>query len=264
MPQKRLKNTRKSKLLSSMNKPDCTKTGPRGCLYLIPSPLSEGAPESVLPARVFEVIAALDCYVVEEERTARRFLSAAGLKGKIDTLEFHTLNEHSTAQEAEALVSLFDNGRDVGLISEAGLPAVADPGAALVGLCHSYGIRVVPLAGPSSLLMALMASGLDGQCFAFCGYLPAKTDLRRKALIDIERRSAREHQSQIFIETPYRNDAMLRDITECCQPQTRLCIASGISGENETIQTKTVAEWKKTKCTIGKVPTVFILLSWKK
>lgn len=230
-------------------------------MYLIPSPLGEYAPEEVLPSKVFSVIAAIDCYVVEEVRTARRFLSAAGRKGHIDELEFHTLNEHTSEQEVEALAGLFEAGRNVGLISEAGLPAVADPGAALVALCHRIGVRVVPLVGPSSLMMALMSSGLNGQSFAFKGYLPAKTDERRKALCDIERLSARENQSQIFIETPYRNDSLLQDILSCCKGDTMLCVATNVSTAEENIKTKTVSEWKKANHQIGKIPTVFILLS---
>ena len=150
--------------------------------YLIPSPLGEYDPAEVIPAPVLERLHQIRCYVVEEVRTARRYLSAAGLKGHIGELEFHTLNEHTAPAEVEAFASLFADGNDVGLITEAGLPAVADPGAQLVALCHRRGIEVVPLVGPSSLMLALMASGLDGQRFAFRGYLPAKTDERRSAI----------------------------------------------------------------------------------
>ena len=233
----------------------------KGNLYLIPSPLGEGAVSDVLPARVLDIISKTDCYVVEETRTARRFLSAAGLKGKIEGIEFHELNEHTSMQEAELYVKLFDDGRNVGLISEAGLPAVADPGAVLVDLCHKAGIRVIPLVGPSSLMMALMASGLNGQSFAFRGYLPAKTPQRRTALNELERLSSRLNQSQIFIETPYRNDSLLQEIVSCCNDSTRLCVATNITAEDEEIDTKTIAQWKKQKITIGKRPTVFILLA---
>lgn len=231
-----------------------------GVLYLIPSPLSEAPLSDVLPQRVLDIIAETDCYVVEEERTARRFLSSAGRRGQIEGLEFHTLNEHSTARDVEELGALFEGPRNVGLISEAGLPAVADPGAALVALCQRKGIRVVPLVGPSSLMMALMASGLNGQSFAFRGYLPAKTSERRRSLQEIERLSARLDQSQIFIETPYRNDAMLQDCIECLKGDTRLCIATDISAVDECIRTMTIEEWKKQKVQIGKRPSVFILL----
>lgn len=231
----------------------------KGKLYLIPSPLSEAPVTDVLPGKVLEIIARVDCYVVEEERTARRFLSAAGRKGQIGALEFHTLNEHTTREELEALASLFNDGRDVGLVSEAGLPAVADPGAGLVALCHRKGIQVVPLAGPSSLMMALMASGLEGQSFTFRGYLPAKSAERGHALVEIERISAKLGQSQIFIETPYRNDSMLKDCLDCLKDDTRLCVACNISAEDEIIMTKTIAQWKKEKTTLGKRPAVFIL-----
>ena len=152
-----------------------------GKLYLIPSPLGEYDPSEVIPEGTLKVLKGISTFVVEETRTARRYLSAAGLKGHIAELEFHELNEHTAPAEVEALAALFDKG-DVGLISEAGLPAVADPGAALVALCHREGITVVPLVGPSSLMLSLMASGLDGQSFAFRGYLPAKTDERRAAI----------------------------------------------------------------------------------
>lgn len=232
-----------------------------GKLYLIPSPLGECPIEEVLPAKVLDIIPSLDCFVVEEVRTARRFLSSAGLKGKIEGIEFHELNEHTSPTEVEQYAMLFKDGRNVGLISEAGLPAVADPGALLVDLCHRKGIQVVPLVGPSSLMLALMASGLNGQSFAFRGYLPAKTPERRKALNELEKLSARLNQSQIFIETPYRNDAMLQDILVCCNGNTRLCVATNITASDEKIETKTVAQWKKQTKTIGKRPTVFILLA---
>ena len=179
-----------------------------GKLYLIPSPLGDGAPEDVLPAPVFQILPQIRRYVVEEVRTARRFLSSAGLRGHIEELEFHTLNEHTSPQEVEALLPLFEDGAAVGLISEAGLPAVADPGARLVALCHRHGIEVVPFVGPSSLMMALMSSGLDGQSFAFNGYIPVKPDERKSALKALEKRSF--HQTQILIETPYRNDSLFQ------------------------------------------------------
>lgn len=233
----------------------------KGTLYLLPTPLSEGALTDVLPQKELDIIASLDCFVVEELRTARRFLSAAGKRGHVEELELHELNEHTDTRQIEALASIFEGGRSVGLLSEAGLPAVADPGAALVEICHRKGIRVVPLVGPSSLMMALMASGLNGQSFAFRGYLPAKTPERRKALQDLERLSQRLHQSQIFIETPYRNDAMLSDILECCSALTRLCVAVNITAPDESIRTMSVEQWKKNKTEIGKRPCVFILLS---
>ena len=229
----------------------------KGKLYLIPSPLGDGNPADVLPASLLAMLPQLQCYVVEEERTARRFLSASGLKGHIQELEFHTLNEHTPASEVESLLKLFD-GRSVGLISEAGLPAVADPGARLVALCHSHGIEVVPFAGPSSLMMALMSSGLDGQSFAFVGYIPAKTEERRSALRSLEKKSL--HQSQILIETPYRNDSLLADMLSVLSPGTMLCIAANITCEDQFIRTLPISLWKKQQgFTIGKRPCVFII-----
>lgn len=230
-------------------------------MYLIPSPLGDNDPQEVIPAPVLELLTHIGTYVVEEVKTARRYLSRAGLKGHIAELEFHELNEHTTRQEVEAMASLFDNGQNIGLITEAGLPAVADPGSALVALCHRKGIEVVPFVGPSSLMMALMSSGLNGQSFAFCGYLPAKTDERRNAIRNIEKRSAAERQTQIFIETPYRNDAMMADLLQNCSGSTRICIAADITLETAYIKTRTVAEWKKAGITIGKRPCVFVMLA---
>lgn len=229
-------------------------------LYLIPSPLGENEPAEVIPATVLEFLPSLKIFVVEEIRTARRFLSKAGLKGHIEELEFHELNEHTTAEQVEAYASLFERG-DVGLISEAGLPAVADPGAALVALCHRKGIQVVPFVGPSSLMLALMSSGLNGQSFAFLGYLPAKTDERRNALKSIEKQSASRHQTQIFIETPYRNDSMMADLLQICSPQTRICVAANITMPDAFIRTMTASQWKKNPITIGKRPCVFLILA---
>jgi len=232
-----------------------------GKLYLIPSPLGEGAPQEVLPAGVLAILPRLRCFVVEEVRTARRFLSAAGLKGKIADLEFHELNEHTHPREVEALLPLFADGQDVGLISEAGLPAVADPGAQLVALCHAHDIEVVPLVGPSSLMLALMASGLNGQSFAFAGYIPAKTEERRAALKALEKRSAQARQTQILIETPYRNDALLADMLQCLAPHTKVCIACNLTCPDALIKTRTAAQWKEHPVTIGKRPCVFLLLA---
>ena len=232
-----------------------------GKLYLIPSPLGEGDPAEVLPAPVLAFLPELDCFVVEEIRTARRYLSKAGLKGRIGDLEFHELNEHTAPEAVESYLELFRDGRNVGLISEAGLPAVADPGALLVSLCHRHGIEVVPFVGPSSLMLALMASGLNGQSFAFVGYIPAKTEERRQALRTLEKRSSAGRQSQILIETPYRNDALLTDMLQCLSPHTRLCVAANLTCPDQYIRTRTVAEWKREPVTIGKRPCVFVILS---
>ncbi len=229
-------------------------------LYLIPTPLGDYDPAEVLPAPVLERITALDRFVVEDLRSARRFLSRAGLRGKIDALTLRELSEHTAPREVEALLPLFD-GADVGLLSEAGLPAVADPGAALVALCHTHGIEVVPLVGPSSLMLGLMASGLNGQSFAFRGYLPAKTEDRRAAIRSIEKQSAALHQTQIFIETPYRNDALLTDLLAGLAPGTRLCIAANLTLPDALVRTQTVEQWRKDKLIIGKRPCIFLILA---
>lgn len=236
-----------------------TTSGDKGKLYLVPSPLGDNAPEEVIPGPVLEILGHIGTFVVEEARTARRYLSKAGLKGHIDGLEFHELNEHTSREEIEGYLSLFDGGNDVALISEAGLPAVADPGAQLVALAHRHGISVIPLVGPSSLMLALMSSGLNGQSFAFCGYLPAKRDERRLKLKSIEKISAASGQTQIFIETPYRNDSMMEDILSVCRPETRLCIAADITLPDAFIRTASIGEWKKSGVTIGKRPCVFII-----
>lgn len=232
----------------------------KGRLFLIPSPLGENDPAEVIPAGVLSMLPSITTYVVEAVRTARRYLSAAGLKGHVQDLEFHELNEHTTPAEVEALMKLFDDGRDVGLITEAGLPAVADPGAQLVRLCHRHGVEVVPMSGPSSLMLALMASGLNGQSFAFLGYLPAKTEERRQTLRSIEKHSSTARQTKIFIETPYRNDSLLADILSVCRADTEVCIAANITMPDAFIRTKTAGEWKKSVPTIGKRPCVFLIL----
>lgn len=233
----------------------------KGKLYLIPSPLGENDPAEVIPAPVLESLSSFKTFVVEETRTVRRYLSRAGLKGHIAELEFHELNEHTDNATIESYVRLFDNGNNVALISEAGLPAVADPGAQLVALCHRCGIEVVPAVGPSSLMLSLMASGLNGQSFAFCGYLPAKPDQRKAALRSIEKRSATANQTQICIETPYRNDAFLADILAVCDGRTRVCVAANVTMPDAYIKTKTVAQWKQSPVTIGKRPCVFLILA---
>ena len=171
------------------------------------------------------------------------------------------MNEHTEQSTIESYLKLFDGGNDVALISEAGLPAVADPGAQLVALAHRHGIEVIPAVGPSSLMMSLMASGLNGQSFAFCGYIPAKTDERRSRLKTLEKISGQLRQTQIIIETPYRNDSLLKDILSTCAGSTRLCIAANITMPDAYIKTKTVAQWKKEDITIGKRPCVFLILA---
>lgn len=229
-----------------------------GRLYLIPTPLGDYPPQRVLTPEVLAILPTVEVFFVEELRTARRFLSAAGLKGHIESLELHEVNEHSTPEQISALAALLE-GRTAALISEAGLPAVADPGAQLVSLAHEKGIEVLPQVGPSSLMMALMSSGMNGQCFAFVGYLPVKPDARRARIAELERRSAREGQSQIIIETPYRNDALLSDLLAVCRPETRLCIAADITLPTQSIRSRRVAAWRKEVPVIGKRPCVFVI-----
>lgn len=233
----------------------------KGKLYLIPSPLGENDPAEVIPAPVLSSLEKFKTFVVEEVRTARRYLSKAGLRGHISELEFFELNEHTEQSVIEGYIRLFDNGNDVALISEAGLPAVADPGAQLVALAHTYGIEVIPCVGPSSLMLALMGSGLNGQSFAFCGYIPAKTDERRSRLKTLEKVSGQLRQTQILIETPYRNDSLFADILAVCSASTRVCVACNITMPDAYIKTMKVSEWKKAGLVIGKRPCVFLVLA---
>lgn len=233
----------------------------KGRLFLIPSPLGDADPAEVIPLPVLNSLQGFRTFVVEEVRTARRYLSRAGLKGHIGELEFFELNEHTDQATVEGYLRLFEEGNDVALISEAGLPAVADPGAQLVALAHRHGIEVVPCVGPSSLMLALMASGLNGQSFAFCGYIPAKTEERRSRLRTLEKVSAQLKQTQILIETPYRNDSLFADILNVCGASTKVCVAANITMPDAYIRTMKVAEWKKEGLVIGKRPCVFLILA---
>ncbi len=233
-----------------------------GTLYLIPCPISdETAPWDVLPAANRAVMDSLDYFIVENTRTARRFLSKAGIALPIDTLEFRELNEHTVAgREVEELLRPLLEGRSAGVISEAGVPAVADPGALVVEACHRHGIRVVPLVGPSSIIMAVMASGLNGQSFAFNGYLPVKPPERAQAIRRFERRAHAEGQSQLFIEAPYRNVKLLEQMLQVLAPETRLTLAFDITAPTEWIRTKNVAEWRKERVEgLNKRPAIFII-----
>ncbi len=231
-------------------------------LYLIPCPISdETRPFEVMPQANLDVINSLDYFIVENIRSARRFLSKVGIARPIDELQFVELNEHTQAgAEVERMVEPLLKGRSAGVISEAGVPAVADPGQLVVEQCHRHGIRVVPLVGPSSILMAVMASGLSGQSFAFNGYLPVKEPERSRAIKRLESRSQSERQSQLFIEAPYRNAAMYAQILKTCSPQTRLCVACDITAPTEYIRTATVAAWRKSEMPdIQKRPAIFII-----
>jgi 16S rRNA (cytidine1402-2'-O)-methyltransferase len=221
-------------------------------LYAIPTPLG-GPPAGALPAPALDTIRTLKDFAVENAKSARAFLSAVGMPVPLREIRIQTIEESS-------LTALRD-GRPLGLLSEAGCPAIADPGAALVEAAQREGFRVVPLVGPSSITLALMASGLEGQRFAFCGYLPRETEQRRTRIRELEARSRKERETEIFIETPYRSDALLAALIESCNPRTRLCVAADLTLASETISTREISEWTRRKSTIGRRPAVFLLFS---
>ena len=233
-----------------------------GVIYMIPCPISEERGVwDVLPKANLDVMNSLDYFIVENVRSARRFLSKAGIERKIDELEFVELNEHTiAAAEVEKMLKPVLAGRSAGVISEAGVPGVADPGADIVALAHRKGVRVVPLVGPSSILMSVMASGLNGQSFAFVGYIPVKDNERIKRLKELERRAMTENQAQLFIEAPYRNVKLFECLVKSLSPKLRLTIAADITSPEEYIKTLTVEEWRKLGVPdIAKRPTIFIL-----
>lgn len=232
-----------------------------GTLYLIPVTLGDDAIGKALPPDVVSITQQLDTFVVENEKTARRFLGAIKTIKPVRELTLLTLNEHTTENELPALLAPLLAGKNVGVMSEAGCPGIADPGAQLVALAHRKNIRVMPLVGPSSILLSLMASGLDGQRFSFLGYLPSEKAARVQKLREIEQASRKHHETQIFIETPYRNQHLLEDILANCHPETRLCVACNISLDSEQIVSKPVKLWKgEALPDLHKKPTVFLLL----
>lgn len=224
-------------------------------LYAIPTPLG-GAPKDALPASALEIVRSLEHFAAENAKSARAFLSAVGMPRPLQQIEIVEI----ASAKAELLKPL-RQGHSLGVVSEAGCPAIADPGAAVIEAAHREGFRVVPLVGPSSIVLALMASGLEGQRFAFCGYLPREGAERKKRIGELERRSQREKQTEIFIETPYRNDVLLAALVEACNPGTRLCVAADLTLPSESVQTKPIAEWRRAKATIGRRPAVFLLLA---
>jgi 16S rRNA (cytidine1402-2'-O)-methyltransferase len=233
-----------------------------GTLYLIPCTLGDTPARQVLPQHVIDIARTLQHYVVEQPKTARQFLSALKHEQPIQSLHFTTLNEHTASNELPELLAPLLAGQDVGIISEAGCPGIADPGAELVNLAHRKGIRVVPLVGPSSILLALMASGLNGQCFAFHGYLPIAEADRNKTIATLETESAHRRQTQLFIETPYRNDKLFAALLAQCHPHTQLCVATDISLATEQIHTRTIAQWKTQPAPqLNKRPSLFLLLA---
>jgi len=229
-----------------------------GTLYLVPTALGGDAGGTLAP-RTRERLFALTSFIVENAKSARRFLKAVGHPQPLQSIRMLTLDEHTPDAALRELIAPLEAGHDCGLLSEAGAPAVADPGARLVRLAHGRGIRVVPLIGPSALLLALMASGLNGQRFAFHGYLPVRTEERRRKLQELERESQRTAGTQMFIEAPYRNDALVRGILEACHDDTLLCIAADLSLPSESIQTRTVQAWRQAPPRLDRRPAVFLL-----
>lgn len=241
--------------------PDIT---PQGTLYLIPTPLGEGDLAWILPDEVRQRISLLERFIVEHPKTARYFLKQINPLRAIQTLKLEVLDEHTPADKIETLLAPLLAGEDVGLLSEAGCPAIADPGGALVRLAHHNKIRVVPFVGPSSILLALMASGLNGQRFRFHGYLPVAPDMRNKEIIRLEQASSRRDETQIFIETPYRNQKLLEALTQQCHPETDLCVACNLTRTDEYVSTRSIGEWRTGNWPdLQKKPTVFLLYGQK-
>jgi 16S rRNA (cytidine1402-2'-O)-methyltransferase len=230
-----------------------------GKLYLIPTTLGDNAPLEVLPISVKKIIEQIDTFIVENEKTARRFIKSIHPKKKQSTLTIFLLNKFTHSSEVPSFLNPCLQGKNIGLLSEAGCPGVADPGADVVSIAHDKNIQVIPLVGPSSILLAIMSSGMNGQSFTFHGYLPIDKNERKQELKQLERISYEKNQSQIFIETPYRNNKMLEDICQTLRNETRVCIACDITLPTEYIKTKTVNDWKKNKVDLHKRPTIFII-----
>ena len=228
-------------------------------LYLIPTVLSDGNWQNVLPAHIHPILTNTKYFIVENIRTARRFMKQVNREINIDECTFFELNKRTRSSDLPQFLKPLEKGFDVGVISEAGCPGVADPGADVVRIAHEKGFQVVPIVGPSSILLALMASGLNGQNFAFVGYLPVKPNERVKEIAALEKRIRHNKQTQIFIETPYRNNHLINDLLKTCSPTTLLCIAANITGENEFIATKTIQQWNKKVPDLHKQPVIFLI-----
>ncbi len=228
----------------------------KGILYLIPTPLTPDENSALVYPLLEKTVNSLDEFIVEDLKTARRALRKIGFKGDFDRTTFHVLNEHTDLKGTDKFLASSDKGRSIGLLSDAGMPCIADPGSEIVRLAHKRNIRVVPVYGPSSIFLALSASGLNGQNFTFHGYLPKSQNERKRKLKEIEKKEG----AQIFIETPYRNNYLFEDILSTCSQETLLCVAVNITGESEKISTRSVAEWKKSaKPDLDKMPAVFLL-----
>ncbi len=239
-----------------------TQPAAKGTLYLIPMPLAEPPRiAAILPAEVIAIVRRLDYFIAENAKTARSFLRAIEIARPIQEISIQEIDKHGGNDGIESWLAPLLAGHDLGLVSEAGAPAVADPGAAIVAVAHKLGLRVAPLIGPSSLLLALMASGLDGQRFAFHGYLPQEKAERSRSIAELERESRQKRQTQICIETPYRNAALLADLLQTLAPRTRLCVAINLTGADEQIRSQTVAQWRSKDFDIGKRPALFLFLA---
>ena len=228
-------------------------------LYLIPTPLGERDFTALFPKFNGEIINTIDAFVVENLREARRFLKKAGYEKDFDNVDFQELNEHTKVINFKDFLKPALEGRDMGLLSDAGTPCVADPGGKVVAEAHQLGIKVVPLVGPNSIILSLMASGLNGQNFAFNGYLPVEQDKRERQLAFCESLMLKNGQTQIFIETPYRNNHLMDSIMKVCQPSTRVCVAVDVATDTEEIRTQTVAKWRKTTFNFHKRPAIFMI-----
>ena len=228
-------------------------------LYLLPVTLGDTAIEKVLPSYNKEIILGIKHFIVEDVRSARRFLKKVDRDINIDELSFYPLNKHTSPEDISGYLKPLIDGNSMGVISEAGCPAVADPGADVVAIAQRKNLKVVPLVGPSSIILSVMGSGFNGQSFAFHGYLPIEPGERQKRLKELEQRIYSEHQTQLFIETPYRNNKMMEDILKACRPQTKLCSAANITCEGEYIKTRTVKEWKGKLPDLTKVPCIFLI-----
>jgi 16S rRNA (cytidine1402-2'-O)-methyltransferase len=235
------------------------KTTQKGKLYLIPTTLGEGNPFDVLPQTILRTIEFIDDYIVENEKTARKFIKSISPEKVQATLRLSSLNKHTEVSEHNKMIQPCLEGKNIGLMSEAGCPGVADPGAVIVKLAHEKGIQVIPLVGPSSILLAIMASGMNGQSFTFNGYIPIEKSEKKSALKNLEKLSQDKNQSQLFIETPYRNNKMLEDILQALNPATHLCVATDITLETEYIKTMRVSDWKKVVVDLHNRPTIFII-----
>lgn len=232
-----------------------------GNLYLIPTPIAENALENSVTPGMRGILKTIEHFLVEDTRTARRFLSSLKIYGSIEELDFKVLNKDTSVKDMDALFAPLMNGKNMGVLSEAGCPGVADPGALAVEHAHRNGIKVVPLVGPSSILLALMASGLNGQHFAFHGYLPIDGAEAVQAIKLLEKESRAKNQTQIFIETPYRNNSMINNLLKVLSPETLLCIAVDVMGSQESVATRPVKAWKEQKPELPKLPAVFLFLA---